>query len=276
MLRVLTAVLVLLWMSVGPVAARTLDQPPAYIKKEGNFVTYPARAFSALCTVVGGVIALPADLVALPIGFAAGDPLGYGLLPSAVVGNGLGEAGYHVGGAIPYAIKKTFYDGPLYVAHAIKGDALSGLVAHVEPAPDFGPTDLQYLDSTPGDDRVAVQNVREYSLALPPPRQPTSLMLKRQLSPFKLPPTASAPVAPVTPPAAAPAQPAAAAPAPAAPVETAAAPAPVGLPPPAPRAVPAQKPEPQPAAEESVAPQEPVERPSLRKKKRKFSERFGF
>lgn len=289
MRRVMVAVLVSLALSSGPLAARTFDQPPAYIKKEGSFVVLPSRIVSVAGIVFGGVIALPAALVSTPIGYAAGDPLGYALIPSSLVGTGFGEVGYHVGGAIPWALKKTFYDGPMLAVARIKGDPASGLVAQVDPPPAVSLADIQYLESTPSESRVLVVPPREYSVALPPPRQPTSLMLKRQLSPFKLPPgtpviapaaaTSSAslsrrsPVAPAPAPAepvAAPVEPAAAAPAP---VESAAAAQDIGVPPAPVAAKPAPAVAPEPVAEE---PAEEVERPSLKKKKRKFSERFGF
>lgn len=292
MRRVMVAVLVSLALSSGSLAARTFDQPPAYIKKEGSFVVLPSRAMGVAGIVFGGVIALPAALISTPIGYAAGDPLGYALIPSSLVGTGFGEVGYHVGGAIPWALKKTFYDGPMLAVAKIKGDPASGLVAQVDPPPAVSLADIQYLESTPSEARVLVVPPREYSVALPPPRQPTSLMLKRQLSPFKLPPGTpviapaaatssaslsrrspvapeSAPVEPVSAPVE-PAAPAAVAPAP---VESAAAAQDIGVPP-APVAVkPAPVAAPEPAATE---PAEEVERPSLKKKKRKFSERFGF
>jgi len=290
MRRVMVAVLVSLALSSGPAAARTFDQPPAYIKKEGSFVVYPSRAVGVAGIVFGGLIALPAALISTPIGFAAGDPLGYALIPSSLVGTGFGEVGYHVGGAIPFALKKTFYDGPMLAVARIKGDPASGLVAQVDPPPAVSLADIQYLESTPSEARVLVVPPREYSVALPPPRQPTSLMLKRQLSPFKLPPgtpvvapaaaTSSAslsrrsPVAPaVAPVAPAAAEPVTAAPAPVepAPVESAAV-QDIGVPP-----VPVTAPPPAAAPEPAAAePAEEVERPSLKKKKRKFSERFGF
>lgn len=292
MRRVMVAVLVSLALSSGPLAARTFDQPPAYIKKEGSFVVLPSRIVSVAGIVFGGVIALPAALVSTPIGYAAGDPLGYALIPSSLVGTGLGEVGYHVGGAIPWALKKTFYDGPMLAVARIKGDPASGLVAQVDPPPAVSLADIQYLESTPSESRVLVVPPREYSVALPPPRQPTSLMLKRQLSPFKLPPgtpviapaaaTSSAslsrrsPVAPAPAPAepvAAPVEPAAPAAAAPAPVESAAAAQDIGVPPAPVAAKPAPAVVPEPVAEE---PAEEVERPSLKKKKRKFSERFGF
>lgn len=293
MRRVMVAVLVSLALSSGPLAARTFDQPPAYIKKEGSFVVYPARAVSLAGALVGGVLALPAALISTPIGYAAGDPLGYALVPSSMVGIGFGEIGYHVGGAVPWALKKTFYDGPMLAVTAIKGYPASGLVAQVDPPPAVTLADIQYLESTPSEARVLVVPPREYSVALPPPRQPTSLMLKRQLSPFKLPPgtpviapaaatssaslsrrspivpapepVPAAPAEPVVP--AAPAQPAAAAP-----VESAAAAQDIGVPP-VPVAAPPPAAAPKPAVKEA---DEEVERPSLKKKKRKFSERFGF
>lgn len=273
MRRVLMAALVLSCMPVGPAAARTLDQPPAYIQKEGNFVAYPARVVGGIGVLAGGLLALPAALVSTPVGFMAGDPLGYSILPSAVVGNGVGEIGYHVGGAIPYLVKKTFYDGPQYVVHAIKGDALSGMVADVEPPPEFAPIDLQYLASTPVDARLPVNNQRSYSIALPPPRQPASLMLRRQLSPFRLPTPAGVPPADRA---------ALVKPSPAPAAETAAETARptveaavVGLPPMAPGAAPPEQ-KPTPGEEGEVASSPTPERPSLRKKKRKFSERFSF
>lgn len=291
MRRVMVAVLVSLALSSGSLAARTFDQPPAYIKKEGSFVVLPSRVVSVAGIVFGGLIALPAALISTPIGYAAGDPLGYAMIPSSLVGTGFGEVGYHVGGAIPWALKKTFYDGPMLAVAKIKGDPASGLVAQVDPPPAVSLADIQYLESTPSEARVLVVPPREYSVALPPPRQPTSLMLKRQLSPFKLPPgtpviapaatTSSAslsrrspvapepaPVEPVSTPA--PVEPAAAAPAP---VESAAAAQDIGVPPAPVAARPAPAVAPEPVAEE---PAEEVERPSLKKKKRKFSERFGF
>lgn len=281
MFRVMVAVLVSLALSCGPAAARTLDQPPAYIKKEGAFVVWPARAVSLLGLAVGAVVASPLALISAPIGLAAGDPLGYAVVPSSLAANALGEVGYHVGGAVPWAVKKTLYDGPLLLAATIKGEAPSGLVAQVDPPPALTPTDLQYLESTPTEARTAVIPAREYSLAVPPPRQPTSLMLKRQLSPFKLPPTAAASRAPLSrqspamPPAAAPVTPAAAAvsaaPPATAPVESDAAPASIGVPPPRPAPPPrAVEPAPPPAADIES------NRPTLKKKKLKFSERFGF
>ncbi|MFZ5756620.1 MAG: hypothetical protein ACOY3X_06930 [Pseudomonadota bacterium] len=282
----MTAALVLLCAS-GLTGARTLDQAPGYLKKEGNFVLVPASAMAGLGAVVGGVIALPAALVTAPIGWAAGDPLGYALLPVSVLGAAGGEAGYHIGGAIPWALKNGFYDAPMAGIARIKGEPPSGLVAQVDPPPAINAVDIQYLASTPEDARIPVVPPRQYSAALPPPKEPTSLMLKRALSPFKPPPGSipatatpgSRPVIPPRLPAAAAVSPSLAPSAPAAVV-----------PPPAVRApeprVQARSPEapsrqaeprPEPAVEDApVDDSVEYERPSLKKKKRKFSERFSF
>lgn len=262
-----------LCLALGPAQARTLDQVPAYLKKEGNFVSYPAIAVGGLGLAVGALVALPAALVTAPIGFLAGDTLGYAMLPSSVVGAAGAEAGYHVGGAIPWVVKNGFYDAPMTGIAKIKGEAPSGLVAQVDPAPDVAPTDLQYLASTPTDARIPVEVSQRYSAALPPPKEPTSLMLKRQLSPFK-PPEWRAPVARSAAPAAAGAA-----------AAKAAAPVTATQPAPAARAASGEGIRPAPAAQPSTAPAPAyaddvpaidVERPTLRKKKRKFSDRFGF
>lgn len=283
MRRAATVVMVL-FLAVGTAQARTLDQVPPYFAEEGGFVRYPALAVGYLGLTVGALVALPVSLVAAPIGLAAGDPLGYAATPAALTGTAGAEIGYHVGGAIPWALKNAFYDAPMAGIARVRGERPSGLVAQVDPAPDVDPSDLQYLASTPTGARVPVEPPYNYSRALPPPREPTSLMLRRQLSPFKPPATA---------PARSPARPApgvsAAAPAVAAPVTVprSAAPAPAAqtvlpaTPQPAaeapararPAAPPARSAAP-PAMDDDV----PEERPSLRdkKKKRKFSERFGF
>lgn len=298
-------------LTVGSTGARTLDQVPHYLKKEGNFVSYPAIAVGGIGAVVGGVIALPAALVAAPIGWAAGDPLGYALLPVSLVATAGIEAGYHVGGAVPWVVKNGFYDAPMTGIAKIRGEPASGLVAQVDPPPEKTPADIQYLASTPVEARVPVELPYERSLALPPPKEPTSLMLKRQLSPFKLPPGAAVPAAaatraalgrpapvsappapvsaaPVVPPptpaaessigvpaaAAAAVPPTAAAPVRAAPARAAGTPRPAAGSP-----APRSEPEPTPAAEAGGPAADDaaeVERPSLKKKKRKFSERFGF
>lgn len=305
--RVATALLGAV-LACQSVQARTLDQVPEYLKKEGPFVTVPAVGGAALGTGVGAVLALPATLVAGPIGWAAGDPLGYAMVPPSLLGAGGGEVGYHLFGAIPYGLKSAFYDGPMYVVHRIKGDPLSGLVAQVDPPPRLEATP-QYLASTPPDSRIPVDPGQTYSNALPPPREPTSMMLRRQLSPFKPPPLpVRAPAAPVVP---APAAAAVAIPAvakaepvvqpleqpalpvpvrssqvPVAPAESApAAPAPVAQ---AEKAAPKTEPEARrrpvepvpsavavPAAADDAATDVEVERPTI-KKKRKFSERFRF
>lgn len=298
--------------------ARTLDQVPPYLKKEGNFVAYPAIALGGVGMVLGAVISLPATAVAAPIGWAAGDPLAYTLVPGSVLATGGAEAGYHVGGAIPWLLKNGFYDAPMNAVARIKGEPLSGLVAQVEPAPP-PPSDLQYLDTTPPDARVPVVLARRYSSALPPPKPLNSMMLRRQMSPFKAPPLpgqkAVPPVVRAAPPAAAPApvvpagqqgmapanasissapaaapavapEPAASLPVPSLPVPVAPARpvvAPVAAAPavsrPPSRTAPVEK-APEPAAVEVPAADAGTGdgtdgRPSL-KKKRKFSERFGF
>lgn len=289
MCRAATVVMVF-FLALGTAQARTLDQVPPYLGKEGNFVKYPAIAVGGVGMVVGGLIGLPAAVVSTPIGFLAGDPLGYAMLPSAVLATAGTEAGYHIGGAIPWAVKNAVYDAPMAGIAKIRGEPASGLVAQVDPPPAVQPTDLQYLASTPEGARIPVQPPYIYSTALPPPREPTSLMLKRQLSPFKPPatpvPAARASRAPA--PLAAPAPlphptvPAATAePAPVAPVTPVSAAAPAApvapVAPVQPRTVAPQ--EPATSARESVVDDADVEqeRPSLRKKKkRKFSERFGF
>ncbi len=269
-----------LLLACGITQARTLEQVPAYFKKEGNFVAYPAIAGGLLGMFVGGVISLPAVLIAAPIGWAAGDPLGYAMVPLSVLATGGGEIGYNIGGAIPWALKNGFYDAPMQGIARIKGESPSGLVAQVEPPPVTS-GDTQYLDSTPGDARIPVVLSRQSSAALPPPKEPTSLMLRRQLSPFKPPvkPAPRPPVASVVPAAGV----------------SAPAPAPAPAPEPEPQAFPAVQaqaslPQATPAESETgplVEPASPTtkspeaeaeaERPSLKsKKKRKFSERFRF
>jgi hypothetical protein len=186
MRRVATAALVVLF-SCSFAQARTLDQVPPYLEKEGKFVSYPALAVGGLGAFVGAVVSLPAVVVAAPVGWAAGDPLGYSLVPVSVVATGGAEAGYHLGGAIPWVVKNAFYDAPMKVVARIKGEPASGLVAQVEPAP-ANRGDTQYLETTPPAARVPVVIAQQYSSALPPPKPPTSLMLRRQLSPFKAPP----------------------------------------------------------------------------------------
>lgn len=285
MYRVMMAALVFLLAS-GVAGARTLDQVPPYLNKEGHFVSIPAIAVGGLGGFIGGVLALPAALVAAPIGWAAGDPLGYALLPVSLLATGGAEAGYHVGGAIPWALKNGFYDAPMAGIAKIRGEPASGMVAQVEPPPETS-GEIQYLASTPEEARIPVVPPRQYSAALKPPKEPTSLMLKRSLSPFKPPPGSvgtapaarSAPAASVIPPRPAPAA------RPAAPVAPAAAlaPAPVRAAAPAARAgdlpaeparseAPAAEAAPEPVFDDGVD----VERPSLKKKKRKFSERFSF
>jgi len=328
MCRVATAALVVLF-ACAHAQARTLDQVPPYLEKEGKFVSYPALAVGGLGALVGAVVSMPAVVVAAPVGWAAGDTLGYSLVPVSVVATGAAEAGYHVGGAIPWVVKNAFYDAPMTVVARIKGEPASGLVAQVEPPPAHR-GDIQYLETTPPAARVPVVLAQQYSNALPPPKPPTSLMLRRQLSPFKAPPlpVKGAPVkkaSPPPPPVPSPSPGAAAEPVWTPPVVTppppaAVAPAPVVAPPPAvvvpaavderpafvpPAVVEAPKPEvvPPPVAvappqveapavpdpEPSPAPAPVVEdvaaeddgaasgqRPALKKKKRKFSERFGF
>lgn len=286
MRRATVAALAILLLS-GLSQARTLDQVPSYLQKEGGFVTHPARAFGYFGMVVGTVVALPAAAIAAPVGWAAGDPLGYAMVPVSVLATGAGEAGYHVGGAIPWALKKGFYDAPMAGIARVRGTAPSGMVADLEPpAPDL--TDLQYLASTPPDARVPAADDRRVSVALPPPPEATSLMLlKRKVSPFKPPPgsvpsPASAKVhvpAPTGPASATPTVRPVPVPAPAqailpAPV-TAAAPAAAAT---AAPVVPrigsgAERASP---AESAVDSEEQPERPSLRKKKPRFSERFRF
>lgn len=201
MRRVATAALVVM-VSCSVTQARTLDQVPPYLENEGKFVSYPALAVGGLGAFVGAVVSLPAVAVAAPIGWAAGDTLGYSLVPVSVVATGAAEAGYHIGGAIPWVVKNAFYDAPMTVVARIKGEPASGLVAQVEPAPE-NRGDIQYLETTPPAARVPVVLAQQYSNALPPPKPPTSLMLRRQLSPFKAPPlpVKGAPVKkPVSPP----------------------------------------------------------------------------
>lgn len=287
-LRRATATVLVFLMVTGLAQARTLDQVPAYLKKEGGFVTYPAIAASALGLTAGAILSLPAALLAAPVGWAAGDPLGYALLPVSVLATGGAEAGYHVGGALPWALKNGFYDAPMAGIARVKGERPSGMVADIEPPPpDLSLT--QYLESTPPEARLPVADDRRVSAALPPPKEATSLMLlKRKVSPFKPPPgvggapTRAARVSPSAPgtapaPVAMPPSPAAGvAPLPAPPV-TVAAPTTAPVSPGPARAaplVPASSPVSSDAAEAVE-----VERPSLKgekKKKRKFSERFGF
>lgn len=284
MRRATVAALAILLLS-GLSQARTLDQVPSYLQKEGGFVTHPARAFGYLGMAVGTVVALPAVAIAAPVGWAAGDPLGYAMVPVSVLATGAGEAGYHVGGAIPWALKKGFYDAPMAGIARVRGIAPSGMVADLEPpAPDL--TDLQYLASTPPDARVPATDDRRVSVALPPPPEATSLMLlKRKVSPFKPPPgSVPAPAsARVHVPAAAGATPVAPAvrPAPAAqvvrpaPVTAAAAPALEAPASPEPK-ISKRAAEPAKSVEPVVEGEESYERPSLRKKKPRFSERFRF
>ncbi len=306
--RVVAATFLLLLVFCGPAMARNLDQVPPYLKKEGSFVAYPAIVVGVLGAVVGGIIALPASLIAAPIGWAAGDPLGYAMLPVSVLGTAGAEAGYHVGGAVPWVLKKGFYDAPMTGMAKIRGEPASGLVAQVEPPPT-APGYPQYLDSTPAEARVPVTLPRHYSAALIPPPEPTSLMLRRQLSPFK-PPTvrgavssASGHAVPAPPPVAVSqtAVPTATAPSTAAsfaepPAAAGVVTAPVAVTPmvvdapvdAAPVVVPsdvasvesppAATDEPaKPAVEEpATAKAEPAERPTLKKKKKSFSERFRF
>ncbi len=275
------AVALALLLACGIAQARTLEQVPAYLKKEGNFVAYPAFAGGWLGIFVGSVIALPAALIAAPIGWAAGDPLGYAMIPLSVFATGGGEIGYNIGGAIPWVLKNGFYDAPMQGIARIKGEPPSGLVAQVEPPPVTS-GDPQYLDSTPSDARIPVVLSRQSSAALPPPKEPNSLMLRRQLSPFKPPvkPVPRAPAASVMPAAGVSTSTAAAA----------AAPEPAPEPPLPPVQAQAQASLPQAAPAEAkigstveppsstARPPEPdAERPSLKsKKKRKFSERFRF
>lgn len=286
MRRATVAALAILLLS-GLSQARTLDQVPPYIQKEGGFVTYPAKAVGYLGMAVGAVVALPAVVIAAPLGWAAGDPLGYAVLPVSVMATGVGEAGYHVGGAIPWALKKGFYDAPMAGIARVRGIAPSGMVADLEPPPpDL--TDLQYLASTPPDARVPATDDRRVSVALPPPPEATSLMLlKRKVSPFKpppgsVPPAASARTHVPAPAGAAPVAPSVRpAPAPV-PAAKAVLPAPVTAASVAAEAVVAPAPpvsrrvaEPAPPAEPVVESEESSERPSIRKKT-KFSERFRF
>lgn len=284
MRRATVAALAILLLS-GLSQARTLDQVPLYLQKEGGFVTYPARAFGYLGMAVGAVVALPAAAIAAPLGWAAGDPLGYAMFPLSVVATGAAEAGYHVGGAIPWAIKKGFYDAPMSGIARVRGIAPSGMVADLEPpAPDL--TNLQYLASTPPEARVPATDDRRVSAALPPPPEATSLMLlKRKVSPFKPPPgSASAPASArahvpgaTTQPAARPAVAPAAPSLPAAPVTAASPAAPIST---ARRAMPPEEPRPSEMPgqqEESPASDDAQpERPSLKGKKTRFSERFRF
>lgn len=183
-------VAVLLAMAVfsGLAGARTLDQVPSYLEREGGFVSAPARAVGYLGLAIGSVVALPASIVALPFGIAAGDPLGYVLVPTSVGATGGAEAGYHIGGALPWVLKKGFYDAPMAGIARVKGVPPSGLVAEIEPRePDL--LALQYLESTPAAARVPVTDTPRVSAALPPPPEATSLILfKRSISPFKPPP----------------------------------------------------------------------------------------
>lgn len=174
-------------LSAGQAEARTLDQAPAYLASEGNFVRYPAFAGAAIGGAIGAVISLPADLVAGLVGTYKGDTVGYAAVPFSLFATGGAEAGYHVFGAIPYAVKKVFYDAPMYGIAKAKGERPSGTVAQVDPPP-MDPMLNQYLASTPPAARVPVQLDRSRTLALKPPPELTSLMLKRSLSPFVLPP----------------------------------------------------------------------------------------
>lgn len=274
------AIALALLLACGIAPARTLEQVPAYLKKEGNFVAYPAIAGGWLGILVGGVIALPATIIAAPIGWAAGDPLGYAMIPLSVLATGGGEIGYNIGGAIPWVLKNGFYDAPMQGIARIKGEPPSGLVAQVEPPPVTN-GDTQYLDSTPGDARIPVVLSRRSSAALPPPKEPTSLMLRRQLSPFKPPfkppvkPVPRAPVASVTSAAAVSASAAAPEPAPEPPPPAQAQASPS-------QAVPTEAKigstvEPPPSTARPPDPDPEADRPSLKsKKKRKFSERFRF
>lgn len=271
------AIALALLLACGIAQARTLEQVPAYLKKEGNFVAYPAFAGGWLGIFVGGVIALPAALIAAPIGWAAGDPLGYTMIPLSVFATGGGEIGYNVGGAIPWVLKNGFYDAPMQGIARIKGEPPSGLVAQVEPPPVTS-GDTQYLDSTPSDARIPVVLSQQSSAALSPPKEPTSLMLRRQLSPFKPPvkPVPRAPVASVMSAAGVPASAAAPEPAPEPPLPPVQAQAQASLS----QAAPAEAKigstiEPPPST--ARPPDADAERPSLKsKKKRKFSERFRF
>lgn len=247
----------------GVAQARTLDQVPVYIKKEGGFVTYPAQAVGYLGLAVGAVVATPFAIVAAPFGFASGDPVRYTLLPVSVLATGGAEAGYHVGGALPWVLKNAFYDAPMSGIARLKGWPPSGLVADLGPPPP-DPTETQYLASTPPDARVLLPDVPRVSAALPPPREATSLiLLKRRISPFKPPPESA----------------------------QRAAKAQVSLPQPLPVPRPATAARAKPAAELPVPPKAAVvdaesdigdaeraasERPRLKAKKRRFSERFRF
>jgi hypothetical protein len=252
-------VALVLLLAGGFAQARTLDQVPGYLKKEGNFVAVPAIAVSAVGFVAGSVVALPAALVAAPLGWMAGDPLGYAATPVSVFAAAGAEAGYHIGGAVPWVVKKSLYDAPMTGIARIRGEPASGLVAEVEPPPPEN-VYIQYLASTPEDARVPVTPLRTTSAALPPPQATSLMLLKRRISPFKPPPDAMSA--------------AARAPAPVVPATAAAAPATV----PAQAAAPARAD----AAPAAAAPRAETrveadqDRPSLRPRKRKFSERFGF
>lgn len=284
-------------LSVGQVEARTLDQPPSYFESEGHFVSYPALAGGALGAVVGSIIALPAAAIAAPIGYFSGDTIGYAAVPISVVATGGAEVGYHVFGAIPWALKNALYDAPMHGIARAKGERPSGTVAAVDPPPS-DPMLNQYLASTPPAARAPVQLDRTRSLALKPPPELTSLMLKRSLSPFVLPPEVARqfqnvqPIAniPARMPAPTPVRPA---PQPAAVPEPVLAPQEAATPPPeapstpeppsaaasvAPAAAPVPDSAPVPAPSAVAPAAESADRPTLKRKKQKksFSERFGF
>lgn len=176
------AVTALLAVSLpGFAAARTLDQVPSYFKEEGGFVSYPAVALGSVGGVVGSIVALPASLVALPLGFAAGDPLGYALVPVSVLARGGTEVGYHVGGAVPWVLKNGFYDAPLAGVARIKGEPPSGMVAVVEPPPTT-PVMPQYLESTPRLARLPTEVPAGVALA-PPANDYDPGLIKQKVRP---------------------------------------------------------------------------------------------
>jgi hypothetical protein len=318
-LRRLAASALILAFLPGLATARTLDQVPSYFKEEGGFVSYPAVAVGALGGVAGAIIALPASLVAAPLGFAAGDTLGYAMVPVSVLARGGTEVGYHLGGGIPWALKNGFYDAPMAGVAKIKGEPASGVVAVVEPPPQT-PALPQYLDSTPKMARLPVEPPSGVALA-PPASEYDPGLIRQQVrppnpnTPFVLPSSVyeraernrrAAEAANVNildrgavrPPVVRPAAPAAPAPAAAVPSEVVV-PAAAALAPaqpavatperamPAPAAAPAQpapvasapKPAPQAEVEAPAAAEAPADegdRPSLKKKKKSFSERFRF
>lgn len=128
------ALLVVLAAICGPLQARTILEPPAYIKDQGKLVAAPSRVVGNVFAGIGGIIASPFTAISVPYAVVSGaDPFVEGGATVAVGAIAGGEIGYHLGAAPTYIGKSLFYTGPKALKAAVLPEKdRSGLIAEVD------------------------------------------------------------------------------------------------------------------------------------------------